>query len=170
MARRKGLSEADLTLWATYSRTLTRLLPGRTRLPLPAETAKVEPEPRPPAPSLPKLKAAPAPLGVNHAPGGLDKSTWRRFRGADMRIEARLDLHGHTAARAHTEVMRFVAHAHTLQLRHVEIITGNGEVLVRELPHWLNAPSLRPYILAVMHSHARNTGAVRVLLRRIRPA
>ena len=33
----KGLSEADRMLWAAYSQTLTRLMPGRTRLPLPPE-------------------------------------------------------------------------------------------------------------------------------------
>jgi len=169
MARRKGLSEDDVRLWATYSRTLTRLLPGRVRLPLPPEQAKADPQPLPPEPKRPVLKAKPAPVAIGTAPGGLDKGTWRRFRGADMRVQARLDLHGHTASRAHTEVKHFVEHAHALGMRHVEIITGNGEILSHELPHWLNAPGLRPYILAVTHTHARNTGAVRVLLRRVRP-
>ncbi len=31
-ANAKGLSEADLKLWAAYSQTLTRLMPGRARL------------------------------------------------------------------------------------------------------------------------------------------
>jgi DNA-nicking Smr family endonuclease len=169
MARRKGLSEDDLRVWAAYGRTLTRLLPGKTRLPVPPEpAARPDPQPLPPEPKKPVLKAAPAPVGIGTAPGGLDKSTWRRFRGADMRVEARLDLHGHTAARAHAEVMRFICHGHALGLRHIEIITGNGEILVRELPHWLNAPSLRPFVLAVTYSHARNTGALRILLRRVR--
>jgi DNA-nicking Smr family endonuclease len=39
-------------------------------------------------------------------------------------------------------------------------------VLRRELPHWLNAPALRPLILALAHPHRANTGAVHVLLRR----
>ena len=45
---------------------------------------------------------------------------------------------------------------------------GKGEVLLRELPHWLNAPQLRPLILALAHPHAANTGSVRLLLRRPR--
>ncbi len=50
----------------------------------------------------------------------------------------------------------------------MEIITGKGEILAREVPLWLNAPALRRLILATAHPHAANTGSVRVLLRRIR--
>jgi DNA-nicking Smr family endonuclease len=53
-------------------------------------------------------------------------------------------------------------------VRCIEIITGKGEILARELPHWLNAPGLRPLILAIAHPHAANTGSVRILLRRVR--
>jgi DNA-nicking Smr family endonuclease len=105
---------------------------------------------------------------VNAAPGGLDKSTWQQFRTGKIRAEARLDLHGHTATRAHQEVRHFLERAHAARLRCVEIITGKGEILARELPDWLNAPSLRPLILALAHPHAANTGAVRILLRRVR--
>jgi DNA-nicking Smr family endonuclease len=53
----------------------------------------------------------------------------------------------------------------------VEIITGRGTgehggVIRRELPHWLNLPSLRPLVLAASHPHERNTGSTRLLLRR----
>ncbi|MBU6419420.1 MAG: Smr/MutS family protein [Proteobacteria bacterium] len=64
--------------------------------------------------------------------------------------------------------MRFVEMAHAAGLRCVEIVTGNGEILAKELPHWLNTPSLRPLILGIAHPHARNAGAIRVLLRRRR--
>ncbi len=171
MARRKGLSEDDLRLWAAYGRTLTRLMPGRTRLALPPEAPEaVAPPPASPPPALkkPSLARAPAELGLNAAPAGLDKSTWKSFYAGKTRVEARLDLHGHTASRAHHEVRHFLELAYGAGLRNVEIITGKGEILARELPHWLNAPGLRPLILAVVHSHAANTGSVRVLLRRRR--
>ncbi|MCB5945525.1 Smr/MutS family protein [Acidocella sp. KAb 2-4] len=169
MAGRKGLSEEDLRLWAAYGRTLTRLMPGRTRLPLaPEPPADPPPSPAPAAPPLPRLAQPPPHLGLNAAPGGLDKSTWKQFRTGRIRAEARLDLHGHTAARAHHEVLHFLERAHAAQLRCVEIITGKGEILARELPHWLNAPGLRPRILALTHPHAANTGSVRILLRRVR--
>jgi DNA-nicking Smr family endonuclease len=56
-------------------------------------------------------------------------------------------------------------------VRVVEIITGHGAgeaggVLKREVPLWLNLPNLRPFILGAAHPHIRNTGAVRLLLRK----
>jgi DNA-nicking Smr family endonuclease len=166
MARAKALSTADQKLWAAYSQTLTRLMPGKSRLPVEPET--------PPAMAINPTSIAhapirPAPLiGVDLTPAGLDKSTWKKFASGKIRAAQRLDLHGHTAARAHHAVIHFLERAYADQTRCVEIITGKGEVLARELPHWLNAPTLRPLILAIAHPHAANTGSVRILLRRIR--
>jgi len=166
MARAKALSTADLKLWAAYSQTLTRLMPGKSRLPLEPETPAAQPvAPMPAAPS--PTRAAPL-IGVDLTPAGLDKSTWKKFASGKIRAAQRLDLHGHTAARAHHAVIHFLERAYAEQTRCVEIITGKGEVLARELPHWLNAPTLRPLILAIAHPHAANTGSERILLRRIR--
>lgn len=169
--RPKGLSAEDLELWAAYGRTLSRLMPGRRHAPLPPAPPAPEPPPDPeaPAPEPPRVKLpSPSWLAVNAPPAGLDKSTWSKFRGQKIRAEAKLDLHGHTAARAHTEVTRFLEMAQATGLRCVEIVTGNGEILARELPHWLNTPAMRPLILGLAHPHARNVGAIRVLLRRRR--
>lgn len=169
MARR-GLSDDDLWLWAAYGRTLTKLMPGRALAPPPPPVAAPEPAPAlpPPVAAKPSLARAPAELGLNAAPAGLDKASWKNFCSGRTRVEARLDLHGMTAAKAHHEVRHFLEMAHGGGLRCVEIITGKGEVLARELPHWLNAPGLRPLALALAHPHAANTGSVRILLRRRR--
>jgi DNA-nicking Smr family endonuclease len=58
-------------------------------------------------------------------------------------------------------------------VRCVAVVTGKGStpeggVLRRELPHWLNAPDLRPLLLGAAHPHAANPGAVHLLLRRRR--
>lgn len=164
---RQGLSEDDLRLWAAYGRTLTRLMPGRITRPAPPPEMPVL-APPPPVAAKPSLAPPPAELGLNAAPAGLDKASWRNFYAGRTRVEARLDLHGHTAAKAHHEVRQFLEAAQGAGLRCVEIITGKGEILARELPHWLNAPGLRPLILALAHPHAANTGAVRILLRRRR--
>jgi DNA-nicking Smr family endonuclease len=105
---------------------------------------------------------------VNHPPPGLDRASWERFRTGRAKPARSLDLHGMTAAQAHLAVLGFLQRAHAAQIRVVEIITGKGQVLLPELPHWLNAPSVRPLILALAHPHAANTGAVRILLRRAR--
>jgi DNA-nicking Smr family endonuclease len=174
MARRKGFSEDDLRLWAAYGRTLTRLMPGRKLglaieelPPAPPLPAAASPAP-PPVAQKPSLVRMPAEVGLNAAPAGLDKATWKNFYAGKTRVEARLDLHGHTAAKAHYRVQHFLEQAYASGMRNVEIITGKGEILARELPHWLNAPGLRPLILALAHPHAANTGSVRILLRRRR--
>jgi DNA-nicking Smr family endonuclease len=170
--KRRELTPEDLAAWAAYGRTLSRLMPGRTRLIAPTPEAPLAtpapPPPKAPAPRV-KLARAPVPLALEAAPAGLDKATWGRFKAQKLRTEARLDLHGHTASHAHAEVRQFLETAHSLHMRCVEIITGQGEVIARELPHWLNAGNLRPLILAITHPHARNRGSVRVLLRRTRP-
>jgi DNA-nicking Smr family endonuclease len=166
---RVSLSKADQQLWAAFSQNIL-LLPGKTRLllepdpPLPMQTG----------PSPPALSAARHDGEGRHprltlsAPPGLDASTWKNFATGKMRAVRRLDLHGFTAARAHHAVTHFIERAHAEQARCVEIITGKGEVLARELPLWLDVPSLRRLILAVAHPHAANTGSIRVLLKRIR--
>jgi DNA-nicking Smr family endonuclease len=169
MGRARGLSAADLALWAAYSQTMSRLLPGRARLPLPVEPPAPAPPAPPPTPAArPQPAAPPMPVRLDMVPAGIDKSTWKKFASGKIRAEERLDLHGHTAARAHHAVNHFIQRAYAEQSRCIEIITGKGEILARELPHWLNAPAIRPMILAIAHPHAANTGAVRILLRRIR--
>ena len=169
MAKVKGLSKADLQLWAAYSQTL-KLLPGRKRLPVEPEAlaaAEVAPQPSAPIAKI-TTRSQTKQVEMGSPPPGLDKASWRKFRNGKSRASRVLDLHGMTAAAAHHATLHFIQHAHAGQLRVVEIITGKGEVLLRELPHWLNAPQLRPLILALAHPHAANTGSVRILLRRTR--
>ena len=114
-----------------------------------------------------------AELAIGAAPAGLDRTNWDKLRSGRMAATRTLDLHGHTAAAAHRALGRFLEQAVADGVRCVEIVTGRGAgpeggVLRRELPHWLNAPSLRPLILGAAHPHPANHGAVRVLLRRDR--
>ena len=89
-----------------------------------------------------------------------------------MATERVLDLHGRTAQHAFSALFSFLFAAQSDGVRCVEIVTGRGVgeggVIRRELPHWLNRPDLRPLVLAAAHPHALNPGAVRVLLRRRR--
>jgi DNA-nicking Smr family endonuclease len=173
MARVKALSAADLKLWAAYSQTLSRLMPGRVRLPVEPEPPPPQAVPEAPAPmaplaAKPKMRGVSRPVSIDMTPAGLDKATWKKFSTGKIRAHIRLDLHGQTAGPAHRAVNHFIEHAYSEQIRCIEIITGKGEILARELPHWLNAPALRPLVLAIAHPHAANTGSVRILLRRIR--
>jgi DNA-nicking Smr family endonuclease len=111
------------------------------------------------------------PLVTGEHPAGLDKASWNRFRTGKLPAARTLDLHGRTAQSAFHALERFLHAAYAEELRCVEIITGRGAgehggVIRRELPHWLNLPSLRPLVLAASHPHERNTGSTRLLLRR----
>lgn len=162
--RAKGLSEADLAVWAAYTRGL-QLLPGRKPLVI-APDPVLLPPPQVQPPAMPKPRQGVPPVNVNLPPPGLDRASWQRFRAGTKRPARVLDLHGMTAAQAHAAVLQFVLGAYGARLRVVEIITGKGEVLHRELPLWLNSPQLRPAVLALAHPHAANTGSLRILLRR----
>lgn len=122
---------------------------------------------------MPTQRRSLAPLEIGTSPGGVDRSTWARFRGGKLAPQRTLDLHGRTVQRAHADLHAFLGAAMAERLRCVEIITGRGSgetggVLRREVPLWLNDPALRPIILAASHPHPANQGAIRVLLRRVR--
>jgi len=173
--RGRTLTEQERALWRAYAATIVPL-PGHALPPVPAAPAEAPPVP-PPAPALP---AAPKPafkpptpsLEVGAQPGGLDSHRWKDLRRSRTRPERTLDLHGRRAQDAWHAVRAFLHAAHADGLRCVAVVTGKGPapdggVLRRELPHWLNAPDLRPLVLGAAHP-APNQGAVHLLLRRRR--
>src|SRR5579875_3168365 len=164
LRRPRGLTETDRATWADYVRHIAPLA-GKER---PEPPPELPPAPRPA--SAPAVLAPPrspqraAPLVVDRQPGGLDSSTWNRFRTGRLAPTRTLDLHGRTAQRAFHALHTFLHAAHADRLRCVEVITGRGSgegggVLRRELPLWLNLPALRPLVLAAAHPHAANPGA-----------
>ena len=167
-SRRTRLNEADRALWANYARRIEPLS-GRERT-----LSKVSPDPAAPL-ALPRPLAAvrvghapTVPLAIGTQPGGVDRATWHRFRVGKLPAVRTLDLHGHTAQRAFLRLATFLRGAHAEGVRCVEVVTGQGGVLRREVPLWLNLPELRGLVLAAAHPHAANPGSVRLLLRRPR--
>ena len=148
-------------------------LPGRTLPPPPKPTTLPATILHPAHPTQPRpnpTRQTPA-LGVGAQPGGLDNSSWNRFRSGKLTTTRTLDLHGRTAQRAFHALHAFLHAAHADHVRVVEVITGRGSgetggVIRREFPLWLNLPALRPLVLAATHPHAANPGSVRLLLRR----
>ena len=174
MIRRRALSEYDRAVWAVYAQQL-RPLPGVTvpAAPLVEAVPVVVPAPRDlPAPAPRPARGRLGPLAVGTHPPGVDRATWERFRTGKLPAARTLDLHGRTAARAFTALHGFLGACHAEGLRCVEVITGRGAgeggVIRREFPIWLNEPGLRSMVLAAAHPHAANPGSVRLLLRRIR--
>ncbi len=175
--RSKPLSEADLDAWARYVQHV-RPLAGK-QLMAKAGSEPLKPMPVAAPPALAPVAAVKAParpsaeLPIDMPPAGLDRSTWLRLKSGKITPDRKLDLHSMTAARGHHAVLSALNDAARRGQRCVEIVTGRGAgeaggVLKRELPFWLNLPSLRPLVLAACYPQNGNPGAVRVLLRRPR--
>ncbi len=171
---RKTLSETDVREWANYASRITPLagrapIPAPEPIPTPAIAAPIQ---HPAHPTSPRpAPSSPSSIAVGNQPGGLDNSSWNRFRSGKLTAQRTLDLHGRTAQRAFHALHAFLHNAHADHVRCVEVITGRGSgehggILKREFPLWLNLPALRPLVLAASHPHAANSGSVRLLLRR----
>lgn len=188
---KRTLREEEKALWRAVARTV-RPLPGRVLLleeckreerklaelgapvpPNPASTRKTEISIERAKAPLPKISARPSDLYVGQRAPGLDTTQWRRLTRGKMAVDGKLDLHGFVVQEAFELFLSFMGRARSMNWRCIEIVTGMGSgqtggAIRRELPHWLQRADLRPAILAVVHPHAANQGAVRVLLRRRR--
>jgi DNA-nicking Smr family endonuclease len=133
--------------------------------------------PEPPVRWAPHAFDRPAPVARNTP--GLDRGTARRLGRGRMEPQARLDLHGMTADRAHAALTGFILRARADGLRCVLVVTGKGRaedgrhghgVLRRDTPRWLSVPPLADCVIGVFGAHARHGGggALYVYLRRIR--
>lgn len=103
---------------------------------------------------------------------GIDGRTAERFRRGRIPIEAMIDLHGNTRLDARSLFEQFVRESVAKKRRVVLVITGKGKesggVLRTSLPHWINEPHIRPFILAFEKTTHRDggSGAFYLLLKR----
>ena len=113
-----------------------------------------------------------SPVDVRHGEkAGIDGGTQRRLFRGEVLIDARLDLHGMTAARAQTHLIKLLVSAANEGYRCVLVITGKGSgVLNGHVPNWLKQPPLSPHVLALAEARPKDggSGAFYVLLRRKR--
>ena len=181
--RRKTLSEEDQALWEMVIQS-AKPLHAASFAPAPLPVAK-PPEIKSPRP-LKKLKPMVGkkeallrfdlatdpmqPLG--RAAKTLDRRTHDRLRKGKTAPEARIDLHGMTAAQAHNVLRGFIRNSHAKGLRLVLVITGKGNttreeagimptrsgVLRHALPQWLDMPDMHPMILQISSAHIRHGG------------
>lgn len=182
MARRAPDPPPDVELWRQVAATVTplRRRVAATRAPKPE--AQPEPttraKPAKPLAQAPAAKTAPKPAPPElsaHKVAGLDARNAQRLVRGQMAIDGKLDLHGLTQAEAHDRLSGFVKAAQARGKRTLLVITGKGYkptgesgVLRRAVPRWLNAPDLRPLVLAIHAAQPRHggEGALYVLLKR----
>ena len=154
---------------------------SKTEPPKRRETASTTSGPSP----GPLVSRDPAPEKPDSGSGGvLDRRRLDKLRRGKIMPQARIDLHGMTAARAHPELVDFILNRHAQGLRLVLVITGKGSarheddsimpsrrgVLRHSVPQWLTHAPLGPLILQITPAHARHGGggAFYVYLRRTR--
>jgi DNA-nicking Smr family endonuclease len=167
---RRHPSREERALWLAAMRDVARLGPGTaTEPPAPSEA---EPEPaRAPA----QAPASRAPRDLAAANPGLDRRSAERLRRGQLRVEARLDLHGMTQDEAHRALDGFLARAQDQGKRCVLVITGKGGgerggVLRAAVPRWLGEAPNRGRVLATAPAQPKDggAGALYLLLRRQR--
>ncbi|MEM7425156.1 MAG: Smr/MutS family protein [Pseudomonadota bacterium] len=126
-----------------------------------------------PSAKKPSAPAIPSPLGQ------FDRRTRQKLTRGNVDIEARVDLHGHTAAHAHSELLRFLVSCREQGKRTVLVITGKGcspfarhtlhgsdhfhtperqGRLRRLVPEWLNEYPFRSHVSGFQPAHPRHGG------------
>ena len=169
-------SRAERELWRAAMHGVAKL--PATSAPLPEAP---EAEPAPPSRRAAVPRAVPPAAKHLHtlthdAAPGLDRRSVERLRRGELRLEARLDLHGMTQGEAHRALGDFLAQSHRAGRRCVLVITGKGArgsgdgVLRAAVPRWLNEAPNRARLLAFAPAQPRDggTGALYLLLRRQR--
>lgn len=174
--RRRGLTTADREIWDRLRATVKPLHSSAAalpQLPVPEAPPQIAPPASGPivkAPSSPAISLQ-LPERAASAPVRMDSGRYQKMRRGMLKPEARIDLHGMTARRAHAALSRFIHDAHAAQLRLVLVITGKGRegqdfmfgdgsrgVLRRSVPMWLAQAPLAPKILQITEAHRRHGG------------
>jgi DNA-nicking Smr family endonuclease len=186
---RRGLTAEDRALWSKVVENATpmhkRRPPAPLQAPAPDKPTRIH-DARRPLPEFRVGEKAPIPAGSGralaaHGPASprMDARAFTRMKRGKLAPEARIDLHGMTAAAAHSALAAFILRAAAEGRRLVLVITGKGReadgpipeqrgILRRQVPHWLETPPLSQVVLQVESAHRRHggSGAYYVYLRR----
>ena len=169
-----GHEDDEAALWRRMTRDVKKM-PGKDygaakRAESPGRKSKVA-TPRP----VRRKPDAPAEAVGPPAGSGLDRRTEMRLTRGQMRIEARIDLHGMTQVQARTALAAFIAESHARGRRCVLVITGKGSlnkpsVIKQNVPAWLAEAPVAAMVLKSVQAQPKDggAGAVYVLLRRRR--
>lgn len=170
--RRRVLSEDERALWESVTKQ-ARPLRGRKARIVKAEAittslarnpAAREPgEPAPPPRPAATVKPPPSPPPLTP----LARRERAHLSRGRIEIDARLDLHGMTQARAHRALLHFLQRASGDGLRFVLVVTGKGSgagpqsergVLRRQVPEWLSLPEFRAFVIGFEEAHVGHGG------------
>ena len=194
--RKRPIKPGEMALWQSamegaHKADKKKVAPRATPKPLgPAGHQRREAAQRLEAPKV-EMGLKPRPLGPQPIKKevGLDGKNAERLRKGKIDIEARLDLHGLTQARAYDVLVDFIHRQYGAGKRCVLVITGKGKgrdfrgmprevadtpwerkaerfemptgsgVLREIVPRWLGEPSLRPYVVSHSQAQPRHGGS-----------
>jgi DNA-nicking Smr family endonuclease len=166
-SRRRVLSQEERVLWTMFTRSIEPMRAGA----LVAEEPENEARPAPARPQAAAGRAeAPVPARVEPAPAPpalapLSRRMRRSVARGKEAIDARIDLHGLTQAKAHSALLHFLRSASAREARLVLVITGKGGrgdsergVLKRQVPQWLGLPEFRGFVVGFEDAHIAHGG------------
>lgn len=180
--RRRVLSEEEQQLWDSVARQARPLHKRVTVGEADVMEAAASPSlsvtnSRPHAPK----KVKPAKVASKPVPplAPLARRERLQLSRGKTEIDAWLDLHGMTQARAHRALLQFLQRASGDGLRFVLVITGKGRttgpesqrgILRRQVPEWLSLPEFRAFVVGFEEAHVGHGGggALYVRVRRHR--
>ncbi len=184
--RKRVLSEEERVLWESVAKQ-AKPLRKRTRVAKAEIVLTAEPAPLTARASAKRLRSeagVPPIQSVKHPPSPpplapLGRRERTHLSRGKIEIDARLDLHGMTQARAHRVLLHFLQRASGDGLRFVLVVTGKGNtkgadsergVLRRQVPEWLSLPEFRTLVVGFEQAHIGHggTGALYVRVRRHR--
>lgn len=177
----RGLRPDEERLWQRVADTANPMdkPASKPRLTAPIKKPGVKAKPAPASYAPPKFRvgetastAMPRGPSVQAEPLRMDKKSFTKMKRGKSAPEARIDLHGMTAAAAHTALISFLLRSHDQGMRLVLVITGKGRksedrgpipqrvgVLRQQLPHWVSIPPLHRIVLQVSEAHQRHGGS-----------
>jgi DNA-nicking Smr family endonuclease len=179
--RHRALTDDERTLWHAVAKTAVPLKRGKRT----SRTA----EPVAEAEAVPRRSVAPAATSAHSKPpkrsekraeppalAPMSRREKARLSRGRQEIDARIDLHGMTQARAHRALLAFLQRAHADGAVFVLVITGKGRVggeqgvLRRQVPHWFELPEFRAVVVGYEQAHIGHggEGALYVRVRRAR--
>jgi DNA-nicking Smr family endonuclease len=167
--------DEDDLIWRGYAaklKPLSKRNPKKIPAPKPVpERHSPAPDPAPKTPRLPTPDARP--------PLRFERRREKQLREGDIRIDAKLDLHGMTQDAAYAALQKFITKHQKLGHRQLLVITGKGSsgggagktgVLRKNFTNWLENLCERSFILGLRPAAPKHggDGAFYVLLRKTR--
>jgi DNA-nicking Smr family endonuclease len=164
------LAPEDRALWAEVQKSIRPLRRQAVEV-----AAVPDDKPDRAASRAAPVRPAPPPRPKGPPPlAKLDRRARNRVARGRVEIDARLDLHGLTLARARERLHGFLQSAQLHGDRLILVITGKGSAggegaLRREAPHWLALPEFRDLVVGFEEAAPNHGGSGALYVRVRRP-